>query len=191
MNSNTRLGTPHSGKGFGGNIPSTSGLPDGGFCGKRLQEGVSNKYAGYGGSPYQDGKQFYGHNGGYPPNSSDCIYEHNGQMGASLFIVAEEIDGLCLDALSTGGCGGSRGSGTLNVDDGTNGGCGYGGGGADYYISGDNAGISGAQGGVHGGGSGASNEDDSKWSAGGGSSGFCTIYCNSFTNLDTTNFIFD
>ena len=140
------------------------------------------------------GTQKLGHNGGYCGNASDlptAETNYGGRQGASIFIVAQTLDGLSLNCLSTGGAGGnisSKGQSTSYVGAGKAGGCGYGGGGASFRISGNQLG---GQGGVHGGGSGSSNSDDSKWSGGGGSSGFCTVYANKVTNQSTTNLLFD
>jgi len=186
MNSNTRLGSTASGNQFGGGVQVTSGgyaESNGGFMGKRVALGTVGKYDGFGGSAYQGGQQVNGHDGGFCSNASDFIAAQlasSGLQGASLFLVADTIDGLCLDALSTGGGGGnmtSHGQST-NCLAGLAGGCGYGGGGASFRSPYSYGGC----GGVHGGGSGSSNQDDTKWSGGGGSAGFCCVYANHLIN---------
>lgn len=205
MNTSTRLGnTVADGKDFGGMIKLSPPSPlrlGGGYMGRRATTDLrfDEKYSGTGGSGYRGGVQAKGHNGGFCGNATDSVvdtqrYDVNaGMQGASLFIVAETIDGLCLDALSTGGGAGnvtSQGQAANKTSTGRGGGCGYGGGGAGYYFSGTKLNYGGC-GGVHGGGSGSSNEDDSCWSGGGGSAGWCTIYCNNSINQSTTNLLFD
>ena len=194
VNSSSRIGSTKTGNAFGGAYYTVQS--DGGWQGKRRTN--PDKYAGYGGSGSAGGSQYHKHNGGFDGNNAnatdlaDSSTNYGGFQGASVFIVAQTIDGLCLDCLSTGGAPGNitdQGAATNVCKIGEAGGCGYGGGGASWF-----AGTKynyGGQGGVHGGGSGASNSDDSHWSGGGGASGFCAVYCNKFTNQSTTNLIFD
>lgn len=175
MDTSTRIGATYTGNAYGGASNTYKG---GGYRG----EGIDST----GGSGLRGG-QNDGNNGGYASNATEAGTYHGGLQGASLFIVADQIDGLCLDALSTGGQGGNRVKKndyietTLRVA-GSSGGCGYGGGGATFkepyhntYIINNEAGA----GGVHGGGSGDGSLDDSTRANGGGSSGFCFVYTNS------------
>lgn len=200
MNTSTRLGNAvGNGNAFGGiegtgatngNETGPTSLKRGGYMGQRPGS-VRNSYTGTGGSGTRGGQQLKGHNGGFCGNATDSA-DYSGLQGASIFIVAETIDGLCLDALSTGGQGGyltSDDRKALDARAGTAGGCGYGGAGSNFAIGVQS--NSGGCGGVHGGGSGSSNDDDSCWSGGGGSAGWCTIYCNNSTNQATTNLLFD
>lgn len=186
VNSSTRLGATYTGNAFGGgnyNVGNAS-QSDGGYLGKRTTVRPLKSYYGYGGGGYRGGQQEFGHNGGYFSNSTD-----GAPQGASLFIVAETLDGLCLDCLSTGGQRGSQWRITSSYSGielaGKAGGCGYGGAGCGVQDLSKR--IYGAQGGVHGGGAGASNSNDSDWSSGGGSSGFCCIYANQIVSQNTTN----
>ena len=186
VNSATRMGSTHPGNIFGGDCGKSTPENVGGYMGKR-HAFANDEYDGYGGSGKQGGQQLNGHNGGFFSNATDSTGTHNGNQGASLFIVADEIDGLSLDCLSTGGCGGVSYYSAISytVTGGKAGGCGYGGGGATLGFN------YGGQGGVHGGGSGGSNQSGSEWTGGGGSSGFCTIYANQVSNQSTANMVFD
>lgn len=167
MDTSTRIGATYSGNAYGGASETHAG---GGYRGESFNSTA-------GGSGYGGGVGEYGHNGGFCSNAVDWGLYRGGRQGASIFIVAETIDGLCLDALSTGGEGGKdakRRDRTLPVA-GSSGGCGYGGGGATFkepynntYIINNEAGA----GGVHGGGAGDGNY------SGGGSAGFCFVYSN-------------
>lgn len=180
MDTSTRLGSAATGNNFGGVAYSLQ--TSGGYMGKRSGQAIDS-YSGYGGSGARGGQQSHGHSGGFAgnaPNSISSSTAGSGLQGASIFIVAEEIEGLCIDALSTGGQGGnmtSKGQATTYTRVGGAGGCGYGGAGADFIIG--TSKNYGACGGVHGGGAGSSNQDDSNWSGGGGASGFCVVYHNS------------
>ena len=192
VNSATRLGSTSSGNGFGGASETHDG---GGYRGEG-HDSIS------GGSGNRGGVNSDGHNGGFASNASDVPssvdglqYVGGGLQGASLFIVAQKIDGLSLDCLSTGGQGGNvaKHNGYNEVSAriaGSDGGCGYGGGGATFKVQGVINNEAGA-GGVHGGGSGDSYNGDSWFSYGGGASGFCTVYANEITNQSTTNLLFD
>lgn len=192
VDSSTRIGATYSGNAFGGAAgASVNRVSDGGYMGKRCDWGTLDKYDGYGGSGAKGGTQKKGHDGGFHSNAPSIV-SHSGKQGASIFIVAETIDGLCLECLSTGGGAGhvvvSSSSEPKVVAEslrGLPGGCGYGGGGASYQNN------FGAQGGVHGGGSGASTSDGYPYTEGGGSSGFCVVYANKFTNQSTANLSFD
>ena len=201
VDENTRLGVASGGDSawtngadFGGAYSTsilTRNLPnDGGYQGKRLTSGDSQriKYYGYGGSGSQGGKQKNGHNGGFCSNPTD-----GGLLqGASIFIVAQKIEDFSLHCLMTGGHSGSLygypSKEKISLSEGKMGGCGYGGGGLG--ITGRYTYV-GGQGGVHGGGGGSSDPDNDYWSSGGGSSGFCCIYCNEVTNQSTQNMLFD
>ncbi|MBD3878229.1 MAG: hypothetical protein SR1Q5_00885 [Quinella sp. 1Q5] len=176
VNTSTRIGATYSGNSFGGS--------ESGYMGKRSLS-ASDIYDGYGGGGFRAGQQYYGHNGGYFSNATEIYLSGTGgHQGASIFIVAGEIDGLSLDCLSTGGAGGYGGSGSAaQITAGEAGGCGYGGSGAKNSYKG----IFGGYGGVHGGGSGGSSRSGNLWVNGGGASGFCVIYANKATNQDTTN----
>jgi len=215
VNSATRLGMSQTGNAFGGSVTISQADNHrderlGGFMGKRLSSSVyslPDKYSGYGGSAARGGTQKNNHVGGFCGNASDSAtgfysarnqsgvsYPISGLQGASIFIVAQKIDGLSLDCLSTGGSGGIATSKGTTSDDlsGASGGCGYGGGGASFKSEKFSLNAnSGGEGGVHGGGAGSSNSDNSLWSGGGGSSGFCTVYANEITNQSTTNLLFD
>lgn len=185
VNENTRIGGTYTGKGFGG---ANNTSLQGGYKGKSSYNADSNsaKYIGQGGSGAGGGKQLEGLDGGYADertcNGNAVVAEEkrkylDGAHGASLFIVADTIDGLGLDCLSTGGKGGSRNAGMAS--EGAHGGCGYGGAGAP------NTNQAGS-GGYHGGGGGYKSSSGSTSGSGGGAGGFCFIYCNKFTNQDTT-----
>ena len=161
MNTQTRLGSVSSGNGFGGASRTHDG---GGYRG----EGIDSIA---GGSGLRGGINADAHNGGYCSNASESGTNNGGLQGASLFLVAQTINGLCLDALSTGGQGGKlvmKGSypNSSAKKEGSDGGCGYGGGGATFTLDGVINNEAGA-GGVHGGGSGDSS--GSWYSNGGGS----------------------
>lgn len=171
MDTSTRIGATYSGNAYGGASNTHAG---GGYRGEGF-DSIS------GGSGYRGGVNAQGHNGGFCSNATESGTTNGGLQGASIFIVAETIDGLCLDALSTGGQGGglARKNGEINsavLIKGSDGGCGYGGGGATFNFDGVINNEAGA-GGVHGGGSG--DGDDSPFmSNGGGAAGFCFVYSN-------------
>ena len=177
LNSSSRIGATYSGNSYGGDSDTHEG---GGYRGETATNQDER-----GGSGYRGG-QCNGNNGGFFSNASKAGTYNGGLQGASIFIVAENIDGLCLDALSTGGQGGKSAwkNGYINSSvarAGSDGGCGYGGGGATFkepynntYVVNNEAGA----GGVHGGGSGDGSLDDSTRANGGGASGFCFVYHN-------------
>lgn len=208
VNESTRLGSLSTGNGFGGAAARNDSQRSeriGGYMGKRYDYdfySLPNKYSGYGGSGARGGTQKHGHAGGYCSNASEAsttpgvlgLGATSGLQGASLFIVAQTIDGLCLDCLSTGGQFGQNKSKNTATESwyGSGGGCGYGGGGCGFRDSKKSLNVNfGAFGGVHGGGAGASDENNDHWAAGGGASGFCTIYANKVTNQSTENLLFD
>ena len=187
LDSSTRIGATYSGNSYGGASNTHAG---GGYRGETATNQDER-----GGSGYRGG-QCDGNNGGFFSNATKAGTYHGGLQGASIFIVAENIDGLCLDALSTGGQGGKSAwrGGYLNssaVRAGSDGGCGYGGGGATFKegeapaVVNNEAGA----GGVHGGGSGDGSLDDSTRANGGGASGFCFVYANNVTNQSTANLV--
>lgn len=189
VNDDTRLGAAYTGAEFGGSSSAWHGHGiHGGYKGNSNYDSksASAKYYGQGGSGAGGGAQIDGLNGGYanertfngnaivPDKYKKKLY---GAHGASLFIVANTIDGLGLACLSTGGCWGSNA--TDSKDAGSSGGCGYGGGGGFALSQ-----VGG--GGYHGGGGGYQNPSNGEIFTGGGAGGFCFIYCNKFTNQDTT-----
>ena len=176
LDSSTRIGATYSGNSYGGASNTHAG---GGYRGKTATNQDER-----GGSGLRGG-QCDGNNGGFFSNAAGARTYGGGLQGASIFIVADSISGLCLDALSTGGQGGKiawRG-GYINssaVRAGSDGGCGYGGGGATFNDGGTPPVVNNeaGAGGVHGGGSGDGSLDDSTRANGGGSSGFCFVYHN-------------
>ena len=177
MDTTTRLGAPHTGNAFGGiNLDTNNANPrndvyqwwraggtvftDDGL--KHARDGENDGVCGGG-----DGNTFF--NGGFGNNGSNGV---KAKQGAHILLVADKITGLCLDALSTGGQGGTA-SNTPHAS--LNGGCGYGGAGANY----DSA--RGGNGGWLGGGDGGSRKLGGQYyyGGGGGSAGFCFVYRNS------------
>lgn len=190
MNTSTRIGADYSGNAFGGNVGGSSTNYGGGYSGRGYDKSQ-------GGSGQQGGKESNGHNGGFCSNASNFtrVNIYSGLQGASIFIVAQKIDGLSLNALSTGGCAGSTGhviGSKYKCVAGTDGGCGYGGGGASLKYTPLNwLEYQGTGGGVHGGGAGCSAYNDAKYMHGGGASGFAFIYCNGYVSQSTSNLVFN
>ena len=128
--------------------------------------------------------------GGYGSNSKDG----DGNQGAHIFIAANEIQGLNVCALSTGGEGGSSfGANSLNKNKTSSskpGGCGHGGSGGTSVCTNVNDTRRGANGGFIGGGAGHYSTSKA-YASGGGSSGFCFIYCNKGTNQNSRQISLD
>ena len=134
-------------------------------------------------------KKDYGsgtHTGGYGSNSSD-----GAPQGAHVLIIADTIEGFNISAISTGGAGGN--AGTVGTQEkkitSENGGASHGGSGASGITRGGNGGF------IGGGGGGFGSESPSteveRHGAGGGSGGFCFVYCNNRVSQNTTGISFD
>ena len=132
------------------------------------------------------------HKGGLGSNSSDGACQ-----GAHLLIIADKITGFNLNALCTGGDGGRifsyESPGQAYVRTGEPGGCGYGGSGGSVktttYKGATNQ-FRGGNGGVVGGGGGCENTKG-EWASGGGSSGFCFVYCNKHSSANWSGITLD
>ena len=203
MNSNTRIGATYSGAEFGGQGGRLWGRPSdgegGGYAG---QDGLMDNedYADatpYGGSPFNAARRLtstYLLNGGCGSNgyilstSGKQISTKYSRQGAHIMIIAGTITGFNQAAISTGGNGGA-GVSSADVESGTAGGAGYGGG------AGANTGgtvahhTGGGGGGYQVGGYGTVSNTDSAVSFhgnGGGGSGWAFVYCNNVLRQDTT-----
>ena len=142
--------------------------------------------------------------GGYGSNSED-----GGWQGAHVLIIADEIEGFCIDAIATGGKGYTSTYSGLQQNSAGNGGASCGGAGATILLNNfeyRNKNLSeiafrGGNGGFIGGGSGAGVYSENPYhpseipyityAGGGGSGGFCFVYCNKAVDQDTSNIRFD
>lgn len=123
--------------------------------------------------------------GGYGSNADYVATRGTALQGAHVLIIADEIEGFCIDAIATGGEGGKYSS-VVNYEQANsagNGGASHGGAG----ITVENGKYRGGNGGFIGGGGGCS------WGSGsgGGSGGFAFVYCNKAVDQDTSNIKFD
>lgn len=120
-------------------------------------------------------RNFYG---GYGSNAKNISTKGTAAQGAHVLIIANRIENLCIDAISTGGEGGNYAS-TTNMQSASagNGGASYGGAGCTI----EKGLYRGGNGGFIGGGGGCGYGADG---SGGGSGGFCFVYCNEFTEQD-------
>ena len=126
------------------------------------------------------------HRGGYGSNSSD-----GAPQGAHVLIIADKIEGFNISAISTGGAGGN--AGTVGTQEkkitSENGGASHGGSGASGITRGGNGGFIGGGGGGFGAKTPATEVE--QHGAGGGSGGFCFVYCNNRTSQNTAGISFD
>ena len=210
MDSNTRIGASYSGRPLGGfNKTCNTGDPmyryetnqswEGGEPGRTLKEievevsyiePVTDSQGTTGGGRLAGTSPAQNANGGYGSNSA-----HGAAQGAHVLIIANSIDGFCIDAISTGGAGGENFSGKGTKSEGENGGASHGGGGGSCGIFSSNtkngntpAIYRGGNGGFIGGGGGAGYND---YISGGGSGGFAFVYCNEFVNQNSQGISLD
>ena len=187
MNSETRLGASWTGKNFGGGAIGAASFHS---WSKYYATNITNMNGnGERGGVYKNSSIGYDLAGGYNSNSKWSAFEdtrNGGYQGANVLIVANKITALNLAALSTGGQGGRKWQYTTGKGKpyaGGDGGCGFGGAGGYFAYSTKASTVSGGNGGYIGGGSGF--YDANVQLSGGGSGGFCFVYCNEFENQDT------
>lgn len=204
MNTSTRIGGTWDGSGFGG---SYGGQAIAGWIYDSTPGNVTVAMhgSGKGGGTCTgtDTGVKYDTSGGYNSNGkcqADGQTRDGGKQGAHILICANQITGLCLHALSTGGGIGAWWSESTPWNtDATEyvrpspGGCGYGGGGAQWKIpNGGSIKYYSGCGGYIGGGAGvyiANNGTSPLYCGGGGSAGFAYIYCNKAVSQKTANMI--
>lgn len=214
IDKNTRLGGDWSGEGFGGSW--NGGQASYGYApaddneqfgsGKRAGKGV-----GVSGSTFT-------YDGGYNSNGIVGANQTAANQGAHILIIADKITNMNLAALSTGGQGGQVVIGgvhnyapiqgttySFTTTKGGNGGAGYGGGSGNFVFHGQakygtpNKDVvegyvtKGGSGGWLGGAGGHAYSTDTTRGviAGGGSGGFCFVYCNSFDSEDKSWLAYD
>lgn len=210
MNSATRIGSNSDGANFGGKAYHEDGWSaEGGYAGKdggyhdSTDGTYSTRSPGKGGWGGGAGANSYGRNGGWHGNAPgwnnyvEYDYEpYRSLQGAHILIVSDSIDGFNLHAISTGG---EYGDGRMENGNqwwaGTSGGAGYGGGGCSNGRDINDRYNYGGAGGYRGGGGGTANQseayegDGAHIFFGGGGAGNCFVYCNEYTNQDTTGIV--
>lgn len=210
MNSATRIGSNSDGANFGGKAYHEDGWSaEGGYAGKdggyhdSTNGNYSTRSPGKGGWGGGAGANSYGRNGGWHGNAPgwnnyvEYDYEpYRSLQGAHILIASDSIDGFNLHAISTGG---EYGDGRMENGNqwwaGTSGGAGYGGGGCSNGRDINDRYNYGGAGGYRGGGGGTANQseayegDGAHIFFGGGGAGNCFVYCNKYTNQDTTGIV--
>lgn len=143
-------------------------------------------------------------NGGFGSNAVNYVDEDNlnpqaAAQGAHVLIIANSIEGFCIDAISTGGEGGKyyrtdirpHTDQPVQTNSAGDGGASYGGAGGTFdAIDGTAKGVfRGGNGGFIGGGGGAVTWG--RAGSGGGSGGFCFVYCNEISKQNTDGISLD
>lgn len=185
MNQTTRIGGTWTGYAYGGGRSgsgSSAGWQDYNSTGDQLYNGSGKQGGTY--TLTLDSGAKIDYSGGFNSNglyNSSSLKQISGCQGSHILIVANQITGLCIHALSTGGQGAqmkSAGLSGVTFKEACHGGCGYGGG--SGVLIRNNSSLQGGSGGWLGGGAGHYHTVGDSYIdfGGGGSAGFAFVYCN-------------